>query len=115
MTRSLDMSDGPKRDRAAYMRDRRAAEKAAEVARSQPSHRLTSRNVPKPGDKAEVAQVESKYDCGCRPDELCIQHGIAAMGQKQRDVLLDRIHKVREGADSAKLGSWEDAIRGTEP
>jgi hypothetical protein len=95
-------------ERAAYQRDYRERKAAEEVVRNQPSRPVKNTPAPKKGD---AVATESKYDCGCRPGNLCIGHGIANMDQRAKDVLLDRIHKVREGkVDSASLGSFDDAL-----
>jgi hypothetical protein len=94
-------------ERAAYQRDYRERQAAAEVVRNQPTR--TTTNTPAPKKGAGVA-TESKYDCGCRPGELCLGHSIQRMDQKAKDVLLDRIRRVREGADSDKLGSFDDEL-----
>jgi hypothetical protein len=108
-------------EQRAYMRDyreRKAAE-AADVVAQTPSHPMQSTPAPKPSQRRSTGDTspggrtasESKYDCGCRPGDLCIQHGIARMDQKAKDVLLERISKVRDGkADSASLGSFDDAL-----
>ena len=62
----------PHRDRAQYMRDRRAAEKVAPVATEQAASPQME-----PGEIAVAPPT--RYECGCREGYRCLSHAIARM------------------------------------
>lgn len=79
----------PAKDPNQYMKDRRAAEKAARQARSA-NEELTDRI----SREAFLEPLSaSRYSCGCEPGNPCISHGIAKLSQKRRDAVLTTVIK----------------------
>jgi len=70
----------PAKDPAAYMRERRAAAKT-QIAKTTA--------VPEPLPELK----KTGYDCGCRPGDRCMSHGIQQMSQKRIDAILKEINR----------------------
>ncbi len=112
----------PSRDRAEYMKDYRAARKANQTPLpvvKDPGRRINgpedivagewiSEEVVPPAkrttvmENGEILSAPAGFACGCRPDDLCISHGIAKMPQVARDKVLASPEINRPGRKGGK-------------